>query len=221
MHLAQALAVPGVLDILTHDNRPKTRSLGIFYKDMTSPGGSPFKPLHDARIRYSGQPVALVVAQTFEAARYAASLVRVEYDVAAARNQSHGAPGPRAQAEPAESRLLATARRKGRRRSGLRARTGDARCRVLQRRGAPQPAGAVRLDRAARRRRPLPGVRQDAELAEQPLVRVARVRPAQGQGDRAQPLRGRRLRLRPAPAVPADPGDDGVDAAGALRARGA
>ena len=80
MDVEHARAVPGVLDILTHDNHPKTRSLGVFYKDMTSPGGSPFKPLHDARIRYSGQPVALVVAETFEAARYAASLVRVTYE---------------------------------------------------------------------------------------------------------------------------------------------
>jgi xanthine dehydrogenase YagR molybdenum-binding subunit len=81
MQLEEALAVPGVLDILTHENHPRTRSLGIFYKDMTSPGGSPFKPLHDAVVRYSGQPVALVVAASFEAARYAASLVRVDYDV--------------------------------------------------------------------------------------------------------------------------------------------
>ena len=80
MHLENALAVPGVLDILTHENHPKTRSLGIFYKDMTSPGGSPFKPLHDSIVRYSGQPIALVVAQTFEAARYAASLVHADYE---------------------------------------------------------------------------------------------------------------------------------------------
>ena len=74
-----ALAVPGVLKIITHDNRPKTRSLGIFYKDMTAPGGSPFKPLRDDEIHYSGQPVALVVAETFEAARYAASLLAIDY----------------------------------------------------------------------------------------------------------------------------------------------
>ncbi len=73
--LAEALAVPGVIDILTHENRPSMRSLGIFYKDMTAPGGTPFKPLHDDVIRYSGQPVAVVVASTFEAARYAASRV--------------------------------------------------------------------------------------------------------------------------------------------------
>ncbi|RYZ10856.1 MAG: xanthine dehydrogenase family protein molybdopterin-binding subunit [Comamonadaceae bacterium] len=79
--LDAAMAVPGVLEIVTHLNRPKMRDLGIFYKDMTAPGGTPFKPLHDATVRYSGQPVALVVAETFEAARYAASLLEVHYAV--------------------------------------------------------------------------------------------------------------------------------------------
>lgn len=74
-----ALAVPGVIDVFTHDHRPRQRSLDLFYKDMVAPAGSPFKPLHDARIHYSGQPIALVVAETFEAARYAATLVRAEY----------------------------------------------------------------------------------------------------------------------------------------------
>ena len=73
----QALAVPGVLDVLTHQNRPKMRSLGLMYKDSVAPAGSPFKPLHDAEIVYSGQPVALVLAESFEAARYAATLVHV------------------------------------------------------------------------------------------------------------------------------------------------
>ena len=81
--LQEALQVPGVLDVITHINRPKARSLGLFYKDMTAPGGSPFKPLHDASVKYSGQPVALVLAETFEAARYAASLVHVDYAVEA------------------------------------------------------------------------------------------------------------------------------------------
>lgn len=74
---AEAMAVPGVLDVLTHENRPKMRSLGLMYKDMTAPKGSPFKPLHDDRIFYSGQPVAVVLAETFEAARHAAALVKV------------------------------------------------------------------------------------------------------------------------------------------------
>ncbi|MET0280539.1 MAG: xanthine dehydrogenase family protein molybdopterin-binding subunit [Steroidobacteraceae bacterium] len=81
LDLAAASAVPGVVDILWHGNRPKMRKLDLFYKDMTAPAGSPFKPFHSDGILYSGQPVALVVAETFEAARYAASLVEVQYDI--------------------------------------------------------------------------------------------------------------------------------------------
>ena len=44
LHLDEARAVPGVLDILSHLHRPKTRKLDLFYKDMTAPAGSPFKP---------------------------------------------------------------------------------------------------------------------------------------------------------------------------------
>lgn len=75
-----ALAVEGVVEVLTHLNRPKTRSFDIAYKDMTAPAGSPFRPLYDNHVMYSGQPLALVVAETFEAARYAASLVTFEID---------------------------------------------------------------------------------------------------------------------------------------------
>jgi xanthine dehydrogenase YagR molybdenum-binding subunit len=42
--------------------------------------GSPFRPLYDNRIMFNGQPIALVVAETSEIARFAASLVRVEYE---------------------------------------------------------------------------------------------------------------------------------------------
>ena len=45
-----------------------------------APDGSPFRPLYDDRIMFNGQPIALVVAETSEIARFAASLVRVEYD---------------------------------------------------------------------------------------------------------------------------------------------
>ena len=78
---AEALAVAGVLSVMTHENRPKMRSFDLAWKDMTAPAGSPFRPLFSDEIFYSGQPVALVLAETFEAARYAATLVRVHYDV--------------------------------------------------------------------------------------------------------------------------------------------
>jgi xanthine dehydrogenase YagR molybdenum-binding subunit len=81
IHADAARAVPGVIDVITHENRPKMRASDFAYKDMTAPGGSPFRPLFSSRVFWSGQPVALVVAETFEAARHAAGLVRVTYDV--------------------------------------------------------------------------------------------------------------------------------------------
>ena len=80
IHVADALAVDGVLDVFTHEHRPKLASSDEKYKDEVAPPGSPFRPLYDDQIRFSGQPVALVVAEEFETARFAASLVRVEYD---------------------------------------------------------------------------------------------------------------------------------------------
>ncbi|HWV54933.1 xanthine dehydrogenase family protein molybdopterin-binding subunit [Pseudorhodoplanes sp.] len=75
-----AKAVKGVLAVLTHDNRPAMADKDEAYKDDVAPeDGSPYRPLYDNRIMFNGQPVALVVAETPEIARYAASLVRVNY----------------------------------------------------------------------------------------------------------------------------------------------
>ena len=76
-----ALRVEGVLDVLTHENRPTMADNDQAYKDDVAPAGSPFRPLYDDRIMFNGQPIALVVAQTLEVARFAASLVRVEYEM--------------------------------------------------------------------------------------------------------------------------------------------
>jgi xanthine dehydrogenase YagR molybdenum-binding subunit len=75
-----ALRIKGVLDVLTHENRPPMAGNDEAYKDETAPAGSPFRPLYDSRIMFNGQPIALVVAETSEIARFAASLVRVEYE---------------------------------------------------------------------------------------------------------------------------------------------
>ena len=80
IHTADALSVDGVLDVLTHEHRPELASTDEKYKDEVAPPGSPFRPLYDDRIHFNGQPVALVVAEEFEIARFAASLVRVEYE---------------------------------------------------------------------------------------------------------------------------------------------
>ncbi len=76
---AAAEAVPGVIKVFTHENRPRTAWLDYNYRDAIAPPGSPFRALYDAEIAYGGQPVALVVAEDFGTARHAASLVRVSY----------------------------------------------------------------------------------------------------------------------------------------------
>src|SRR5215469_6948167 len=75
-----ARRVAGVLDVLTHQNRPRMADTTEAYKDDVAPDGSPFRPLYDDKIMFSGQPIALVVAETLEVARFAASLVRAEYE---------------------------------------------------------------------------------------------------------------------------------------------
>jgi xanthine dehydrogenase YagR molybdenum-binding subunit len=80
IHTADALSVPGVLDVLTHAHRPTLADSDEKYKDQIAPEGSPYRPLYDDQVRFSGQPVALVVAEELEIARYAASLVRVDYE---------------------------------------------------------------------------------------------------------------------------------------------
>jgi len=80
MDLHAALAMPGVVEIFTHENRPKLARFDRSYRDLIGPAGSPLRPLHDDKVHHSGQPVALVVAETFEAARAAASLVSVTYE---------------------------------------------------------------------------------------------------------------------------------------------
>ena len=78
-----ALEVDGVLTVLTHENRPRMADKDESYKDEVAPDGSPFRPLYDDKIKFNGQPIALVVAERSEIARFAASLVHVEYDAAA------------------------------------------------------------------------------------------------------------------------------------------
>ena len=75
-----ALAVEGVIDVLTHQNRPPMANNDSAYDDDTAPEGSPYRPLYDDRIWFNFQPVALVVAEDPDSARFAAALVRVEYD---------------------------------------------------------------------------------------------------------------------------------------------
>ena len=58
---SEALAVEGVIDVLTHENRPQMADTDKAYKDDVAPeAGSPFRPLYDDKIMFNGQPIALV-----------------------------------------------------------------------------------------------------------------------------------------------------------------
>jgi xanthine dehydrogenase YagR molybdenum-binding subunit len=76
----EALRVSGVLEVLTHENRAHMAANDKAYQDDVAPEGSPYRPLYDDEILFSGQPVALVLAEEWEIAKYAATLVRVECD---------------------------------------------------------------------------------------------------------------------------------------------
>ena len=76
----EAASLPGVIALYTHENAPRLR------KNLTPQIGAgrwsigrDFRPLQDDRVRFAGQPVAVVVAETFEQAVDAASRVRVTY----------------------------------------------------------------------------------------------------------------------------------------------
>jgi xanthine dehydrogenase YagR molybdenum-binding subunit len=100
--VSDALRVEGVLDILTHEHRPPMARANAAYKDDVAPEeGSPFRPLYDDKIKFSGQPIALVLAEAWEIARFAASLLRIEYkeadfvtDLQAQRDKAFVVPKP-------------------------------------------------------------------------------------------------------------------------------
>ncbi|MEU6443139.1 xanthine dehydrogenase family protein molybdopterin-binding subunit [Streptomyces sp. NPDC047046] len=75
-----ALAQPGVLEVIHHGNAPK-----LPYKDNPAsnnpPGGHRLRVFQDDEVLFHGQPVAVVIATTLEAAQHGASLVEVAYAV--------------------------------------------------------------------------------------------------------------------------------------------
>ncbi|NTH49321.1 xanthine dehydrogenase family protein molybdopterin-binding subunit [Agrobacterium rhizogenes] len=100
--LKEAEDFPGVEKIYTFKNRPKAAWRDSKWKDAVALPGHPFRPLENDRILFDGQPVALVIAETYEAARDAAALVRIRYvdaephtDIARAARESYIPAKPR------------------------------------------------------------------------------------------------------------------------------
>ena len=81
---AAAEALPGVIVVITPASAPKLKPLpekvqGIQY---SGEGGliEMLLPMQDKYVHYAGQAVALIVAESFEQATYAATLVRITYE---------------------------------------------------------------------------------------------------------------------------------------------
>jgi len=88
--LSDARKVPGVIDVVTHETMEKLNEAKLF-----SDGGytsSTIQPLQSAEIAHDGQIIAVVLADSFEAARDAAYRVRVN-TTAAAPTASFSSPG--------------------------------------------------------------------------------------------------------------------------------
>ncbi|ELS54936.1 xanthine dehydrogenase family protein molybdopterin-binding subunit [Streptomyces viridochromogenes] len=87
-----AVALPGVLGVISHLDKP-----ALVYRDNPGAWLDPFvgERLHvfeDDKVRFFGQPVAVVVARTLEAAQHAADLVKISYDAEKPTTDLSGAP---------------------------------------------------------------------------------------------------------------------------------
>jgi xanthine dehydrogenase YagR molybdenum-binding subunit len=68
-----ARAAAGVVEVMTQRNAPRVKA------GKATPNDSILFLLQDDVVQFDGQPVAVVIAESFEAAVHAASLVRVDY----------------------------------------------------------------------------------------------------------------------------------------------
>lgn len=71
---------PGVITVISHLNIPKLKGYEPAPDaDKLPPIKKGFKVFENNMVRFNGQPIAIVVADTFERATYAASLVKTQY----------------------------------------------------------------------------------------------------------------------------------------------
>ena len=73
----QAEGAPGVLSVITWLNSPKVPG----YQSSNPSGKGELKVFYDNKVFFNGQPIAMVIADSFERALFAASLVKAQYNV--------------------------------------------------------------------------------------------------------------------------------------------
>jgi xanthine dehydrogenase YagR molybdenum-binding subunit len=92
LDVSAAEAAPGVALVMTHRNAPKMAlppPIGL--TNLKAAGNNILPVMQDPEIRWNGQGVAVVLAETQEQADHAASLVIVRYEIAAARTHFESA----------------------------------------------------------------------------------------------------------------------------------
>ena len=76
----EAEAAPGVIGVMTYRNSPRLKSQPVFLSSAKAAGGDNLPVMQDDRVRWNGQPIAVVLAETQEEAEYATSLIRATYE---------------------------------------------------------------------------------------------------------------------------------------------
>ena len=178
LRTAPALAVPGVVRVLTADDVPGVNDAGVKHDE----------PLFPSEVMFHGHAVCWVLGETLEAARLGALGGRGRLR-AAARHRD-GARGDRRRQLPGRAAAPGARRRRG----GVR----DGAARLQRRARARRPGALLPRDALLARpgRRGGPGVRAVQHPAPHRDAghRGARARRAQPRGHRAVPADGRRLR---------------------------
>lgn len=88
LDVSAAEAAPGVALVMTHHNAPKMAvPPPIGMTNLKAAGNHTLPIMQDAKIRWNGQVVAVVLAETREQADHAATLIRVGYEAVQARTQ--------------------------------------------------------------------------------------------------------------------------------------
>jgi xanthine dehydrogenase YagR molybdenum-binding subunit len=88
LEISAAEAAPGVVFVMTHRNAPKMalpQPIGL--TNLRAAGNNILPVMQDPEIRWNGQAVAVVLAETQEQADHAASLIEVRYEAIAARTR--------------------------------------------------------------------------------------------------------------------------------------
>ena len=81
--ISKALTMPGVIDIIYYENCPPVPGYNpnVDQRPKNVSEWRGYKVLYDNKVRFYGQPIALVVADSFENANAAIRFVKADYDI--------------------------------------------------------------------------------------------------------------------------------------------